>query len=108
MVRETAASRVWGRDCHMLLFWRLMFCTTVLTPRVCTLNSPVPPSSLPCSFMMEYDVHTLLDALTLLATGVVIGCMLLHPQIRMTYQKEQDRIKWYFVVGVEVLKRALA
>lgn len=50
-----------------------------------------------CSFTMEYDVHTLLDFLTLLATGGVTFCMMVPREIKLTYQKEQDRIKWYYV-----------
>ena len=69
MVWEAAASRMWGRDCHAPL--RLSFCTIELAPGVCTLHSLVPPSSLACSFVMvtDVDVHTLLDALMLLARG---------------------------------------
>lgn len=51
------------------------------------------------SFAMEYDIHTVLDALTLLATGGVIFCMLVQPQIKQTYQKEQDRVQFYYVVS---------
>lgn len=47
---------------------------------------------------MEYDVHTLLDGLTLLATVGVIFCMTLQPDVRQTYQKDQDKLKFYFVV----------
>lgn len=50
------------------------------------------------SFMMEYDIHTVLDGLTLLATGGVIFCMLLQPDIRQTYQKDQDKLHFYIVV----------
>lgn len=32
-----------------------------------------------CSFMMEYDVHTLLDLLTAAATGGVLYAMLATP-----------------------------
>ncbi len=51
-----------------------------------------------CSFMMEYDIHTVLDAMTLIATAGVIFCMLVQAQIRVTYQKDQDRLKFYYVV----------
>mmetsp|Transcript_41770 Transcript_41770/g.124946 ORF Transcript_41770/g.124946 Transcript_41770/m.124946 type:complete len:178 (-) Transcript_41770:45-578(-) len=47
---------------------------------------------------MEYDVHTVLDGLTLLATGAVVYCMAVPREIAQTYQREQDRLKWYFVV----------
>lgn len=53
----------------MLLLWHLSVLTPVLTPSISDLPRPSPPSS-PFSFIMEYDVHTLLDALTLLATGM--------------------------------------
>lgn len=56
------------------------------------------PSHLPGSFMMEYDIHTVLDLLTLLATLGVLYCMLLS-KMRVTYQKEQDLTKAYFVVS---------
>ncbi len=49
--------------------------------------------------MMEYDIHTVLDLLTLLATLGVLYCMLLS-KMRVTYQKEQDLTKAYFVVSV--------
>ena len=48
--------------------------------------------------MMEYDIHTVLDALTLLATGGVIFCMM-FTDMKLTYQKDQDIIKFPFVVG---------
>ena len=54
-----------------------------------------PP--LPCSFMMEYDIHTLLDFLTLLATVWVIY-MLRFP-LRSSYQDKEDSLKFYFVVS---------
>mmetsp|Transcript_6274 Transcript_6274/g.13783 ORF Transcript_6274/g.13783 Transcript_6274/m.13783 type:complete len:280 (-) Transcript_6274:393-1232(-) len=50
-----------------------------------------------CSFMMEYDIHTVLDGMTLLATGGIIYCMTLT-EIKQTYQKDQDNIKFYLVV----------
>ena len=49
-----------------------------------------------CSFMMEYDVHTVLDFLTLLATGLVIY-MLWFP-LRESYQASEDSMQSYFVV----------
>lgn len=52
-----------------------------------------------CSFMMEYDIHTILDGLTLIATAGVIFCMTVPKEISVTYQKEQDRLKFYFVVA---------
>jgi hypothetical protein len=49
-----------------------------------------------CSFMMEYDIHTVLDLLTLLATGWVIYTLLF--QLWDTYQADQDVIKSWMVV----------
>ncbi|MEW5306124.1 MAG: hypothetical protein WDW38_003279 [Sanguina aurantia] len=49
-----------------------------------------------CSFMMEYDLHTLLDALTLVATVAIIYCMTCT-NMKVTYQREQDTVKSYFV-----------
>ncbi len=51
------------------------------------------------SFLMEYDVHTFLDALALIATVSVILCMTVHRQIKVTYQKAQDKVKFYYVVS---------
>lgn len=55
-------------------------------------------SRLFCSYQMEYDIHTVLDLLTLLATAAVIYCMAGHSEIRRTYQREQDGVKFYYVV----------
>ena len=49
--------------------------------------------------MMEYDIHTVLDGLTLIATVGVIFCMTLQPDVKITYQKDQDKLKFYFVVS---------
>ena len=46
--------------------------------------------------MMEYDVHTVLDMLTLLATGWVVYT--LRFKLADTYQDDQDSIKTYYVV----------
>jgi hypothetical protein len=51
-----------------------------------------------CSFMMEYDIHTLLDALTLVATVAVIYALTLTP-IKNTYQSDLDSVRWYYVVS---------
>ncbi len=66
-----------------------------------TLSSPQTAQNRPNrpnSFVMEFDIHTALDALTLVATGMVIYAMVGHPEMRVTYQKEQDVIKFAFVV----------
>ena len=49
-----------------------------------------------CSFMMEYDVHTVLDMLTLVATAAVI--YQLRVKLVDTYQDDQDSVKTYYVV----------
>ncbi len=49
--------------------------------------------------MMEYDIHTILDMLTLTATGWVLFTMLTNGQVKQTYQADMDKIKWYFVVS---------
>lgn len=48
------------------------------------------------SFMMEYDIHTVLDFLTLVATVWVI--YELRFPLADTYQKDQDTIQAYYVV----------
>ena len=48
--------------------------------------------------MMEYDIHTVLDGMTLLATLGVMFCMTLQPDTKLTYQKDQDKLKFYYVV----------
>ena len=49
-----------------------------------------------CSFMMEYDIHTILDGLTLVATLWVIYEM--RFVLKNTYQADQDSIQTYYVV----------
>lgn len=51
----------------------------------------------PCSFMMEYDIHTVLDFLTLGATAWVIYT--LRMPLKDTYQAEQDSVQTYYVVS---------
>ena len=70
---------------HYLLCCAFRFCLVTVLP-------------LPCSFMMEYDIHTLLDFLTLLATVWVIY-MLRFP-LRSSYQDKEDSLKFYFVVSL--------
>jgi ER lumen protein retaining receptor len=48
-----------------------------------------------CSFLMEYDIHTVLDGLTLAATLWVI--YELRGPLKSTYQAEQDNIQAYYV-----------
>jgi ER lumen protein retaining receptor len=59
-----------------------------------------------CSFMMEYDIHTLLDALTLCATVAVIYALTATP-IKTTYQSDLDSVRWYYVVSFFVLQTAV-
>lgn len=46
--------------------------------------------------MMEYDIHTVLDLLTLIATVWVIYT--LRIPLKDTYQEEQDSVQTYYVV----------
>lgn len=48
-----------------------------------------------CSFMMEYDVHTILDTLTFLATAWVVYSMMFP--LAHTYQKELDTVHSVYV-----------
>ncbi|KAF6261315.1 hypothetical protein COO60DRAFT_1636898 [Scenedesmus sp. NREL 46B-D3] len=50
-----------------------------------------------CSFMMEYDIHTILDGMTLLATVGVLYALWFTP-IKSTYQADLDNVKFYYVV----------
>lgn len=50
-----------------------------------------------CSFMMEYDIHTVLDFLTLGATIWVIYT--LRMPLKDSYQAEQDSVQTYYVVN---------
>lgn len=62
-----------------------------------------------CSVMMEYDIHTLLDGLTLLATLGVLGAML-YPSspVRQTYQPDLDSVRWWVVAAPCALLALLA
>jgi hypothetical protein len=51
--------------------------------------------------MMEYDIHTVLDFLTLAATAWVIYELILP--LKDTYQGDQDTIQWYYVVRMRKL-----
>lgn len=53
-----------------------------------------------CSVMMEYDIHTLLDGLTLCATLGVLGAMLWPSSpVRQTYQPDLDSVRWWAVAA---------
>ncbi|KAI8472336.1 MAG: P-loop containing nucleoside triphosphate hydrolase protein [Monoraphidium minutum] len=56
-----------------------------------------------CSFMMEYDIHTLLDLMTAAATAAVLFAMLATP-VGNTYQADLDTVKSYFVAGLDTVK----
>ncbi|GAA0139340.1 membrane trafficking regulatory protein [Lithospermum erythrorhizon] len=49
-----------------------------------------------CSFVMEYDIHTLLDLATLATTVWVIYMM--RFQLTSTYMEEKDKLPHYYVV----------
>lgn len=52
--------------------------------------------------MMEYDVHTVLDFLTLGATAWVI--YMLRLPLKDTYQAEQDSVQSYYVVSLSPVR----
>lgn len=56
-----------------------------------------PWSEVFCSVVMEGDIHTVLDALTLLATGWVV--FQIRVVLNHTYQAEMDNIYSYYVVS---------
>ena len=49
-----------------------------------------------CSFLMEYDIHTLLDFVTLLATGWVIYTV--RVKLPKTYSREADSLGLHYVL----------
>eukprot|EP00250_Pteridium_aquilinum_P001373 c11575_g2_i1 orf=267-830(+) len=49
-----------------------------------------------CSFVMEYDIHTLLDMATLVTTGWVIYTI--RFKLKSTYLKDLDNFSNYFVI----------
>ena len=71
-------------------------CHSFCLHRVTVVFLKIAPTLCSCSFMMEYDIHTFLDLLTLLATLLVIY-MLRFP-LRDSYQAAEDNIQSYFVV----------
>ena len=88
------------------LLWQLyrdvQLCKSLLL-HVCsnwrpTLQSCADTCVLRHSFMMEYDIHTVLDLLTLVATLWVI--YELRFPLADTYQKDQDTIQSYHVVRI--------
>jgi hypothetical protein len=49
-----------------------------------------------CSFVMEYDIHTVLDSATLVATLFVI--YMIRFKLRSTYMVDKDNFALYYVV----------
>ncbi|OEL28959.1 hypothetical protein BAE44_0010022 [Dichanthelium oligosanthes] len=49
-----------------------------------------------CSFVMEYDIHTILDMATLAATLFVI--YMIRFKLRSTYMLDKDNFKLYYVI----------
>lgn len=50
-----------------------------------------------CSFVMEYDIHTLLDTATLIFTMWVI--YMIRFKLRSTYMEDKDNFAIYYVVS---------
>jgi hypothetical protein len=59
--------------------------------RFCTLSYDTS-----CSFVMEYDVHTLLDLLTFVATGWVLFMM--HTKLKKSYSSDMDTVRLEYIV----------
>jgi hypothetical protein len=51
-----------------------------------------------CSFVMEYDIHTILDTATLVATLFVI--YMIRFKLRSTYMVDKDNFALYYVVRI--------
>lgn len=51
-----------------------------------------------CSFVMEYDIHTVLDTATLVATLFVI--YMIRFKLRSTYMVDKDNFALYYVVRI--------
>lgn len=54
-----------------------------------------------CSFVMEYDIHTVLDTATLVATLFVI--YMIRFKLRSTYMVDKDNFALYYVVRIHKL-----
>jgi ER lumen protein retaining receptor len=53
-----------------------------------------------CSVMMEYDIHTLLDGMTLCATlGVLAAILWPSSPVKQTYQPDLDSVRWWAVAA---------
>lgn len=55
-----------------------------------------------CSFVMEYDIHTILDSATLVATLFVI--YMIRFKLRSTYMVDKDNFALYYVVRNKLLR----
>jgi hypothetical protein len=53
-----------------------------------------------CSFVMEYDIHTVLDTATLVTTCWVI--YMIRFKLKSTYMSDLDNFPIYFVVMLHV------
>lgn len=56
--------------------------------------------------MMEYDIHTVLDIMTFLATAWVVYTI--YIPLASTYQREQDSVHTIYVVRILVKSGGLA
>ena len=54
-----------------------------------------------CSFVMEFDLHTLLDSATLVTTLWVI--YMIRLKLRPTYMEDKDNFPIYYVVSCQTL-----
>lgn len=52
-----------------------------------------------CSFVMEYDIHTLLDLATLATTLWVI--YMIRFKLKSSYMEDKDNFAIYYVVGID-------
>lgn len=53
-----------------------------------------------CSFVMEYDIHTILDSATLVTTLWVI-CMIRF-KLKSSYMEDKDNFAIYYVVSTHL------
>ena len=51
-----------------------------------------------CSFVMEYDIHTLLDLSTFAATLWVI--FMIRFRLKSSYMEDKDNFAMYYVVSI--------
>ena len=53
-----------------------------------------------CSFVMEYDIHTLLDSATLVTTLWVI--YMIRFRLKSSYMEDKDNFAIYYVVSFQL------